>query len=410
MQVVGENAIIDIEKDKIKVTKVPLDCRWYERLLFGNGVRFNKDLARRIPDFFDYSVYVPRMFGQEADELQLLQDGGRSCINPDKHITLDLFGVNQTYVEKRKGVGASYNKTYPYDRFYNEYKTALRDRLKDEELKKYLEDNDLLLLDIDHGFDRPYGAQREGFALNELEMSKALERLSIKHTPVLTVFPFPKDVEEKARKLTDKYFGCGNRPKKERYYQEVLLFPGNVRTSTDFLYTHSNSQAFFKTLENMKVDLNKFTKDLERDFLHFMEMTPKTLTEAGDEYIFLGFGNWLFSDCLVAPTGLYVSDLESVGLRKIKKSDFISDWRPSIYYFGEFWRVIRIANSYLFGRNSDEMVEGLVSAFNTSKYFDVDLEKKKGGYGLDHYVLKIRMECESGIRIDFEKGIRTLGS
>lgn len=395
---IGENAII-YEEPKIRVAKVPVDCKWYERLLFDESIRLNKTLARRVPGFYDNSIYLPRMFAPRADELELLQDGGRSCINPDKHVTLELFGTRQTYVEKRKGVGANigYGRGCVND-------IDIKNKLADEELKRYLEDNDLMIVDIDYSFNRPYGVQRKGLALNELEKSKLLEKLGVKHTPVLSVFPFPKDVEKRARKLTDKYFRTARRPKKETYYQEVLLFPGNIRNSISLCFCghHHNIEDFVKTLKRLGMDPNEFTKELEKDLLHFMEIVPKTLTEAGDEYTVLGFDLWNFADCALAPTGLYVSDLESVGFYKVKKTDLTSNYRLSFYYLEDVLTMMKTADCPI-KRSNDGIVEDIINALNKSKYFDVELKEKKENSELGNYLLNIKMECESGVNVDFDK-------
>lgn len=392
-EIAGDNAIIKQGK-KIKVAKVPIDCRWYERLLFGDYTRVNENLARKIPGFFDESVYLPRMLAPGAEGLELLRDGGRSSINADKHATLDMFGVKQTYVEKRKGVGS----------FTSDY----RSQLYNEELKNYLGDEDLVIVDINFSFNRPYGVQSKDFALNELQKSWLLEKLGVKHTPVLSVFPIPKSAEKGARRITEKYIKCGEngiwgRPK-TRYYQETILFPGNIRIGDTGDFSVFDSGDFVGILKELGVDLNKFSKELEKDFMNFLEITPKTLTESADGYTVLGFDNWFFSDCVLAPTGLYVTDLESVGFYKIEKNYLTSDFRSAIQYLDRFWNVMRnVAYRHLPEKNNDETIENLIDVLNKSRYLVVELKGKEQDGEVDRYLLNFRMECESGTGIDFNK-------
>lgn len=154
----------------------------------------------------------------------------------------------------------------------------------------------------------------------------------------------------------------------------------------------------------MKIDAGKLTKELEKDLLHFLEIVPKTLAKVRDGYAVLGFDNWSFYDCILAPTGIYITDLESCEFHKVNTLSFERERISSIYYIDDFFNCISAVYRHVLPeKNGDMIVENMIDTLNSSKYIEAELKEIKRYSPLNCYTLNLMMGCKSGIDFNFEK-------
>jgi hypothetical protein len=216
-------------------------------------------------------------------------------------------------------------------------------------------------------------------------------KIKLKHCPVVAIIKIPEKVESVGR-FIGNYI-----PENEKFYQEIRLVPGNVRTrfynTPSITYFCEYEKRMFKSRLEENGGIERFKKYVLNDMLSLLELIPRTVEEVGYgtyKAYTISCGASFEKDWIVAPTGLYFADMESVG-----------------YEMG-FEKIIEELNFHvprvicgiqeIFLRlelgNSEEVLQEIIEKIDSSKYLKIE----KIGKLYLRSVVSIDVEGENGFR------------